>query len=554
MHVYPVSSAYLAKVQQDNRIFSARVMIQPVNGSSFWIYDEIMLENSLKLSEQVVPGDAIAFGGTVAASLSVGFYNPDGQYDGIQFNGAQVNPSVGLKLDNGTTEWVPLGVFLVDSAKHAIPFQRSPVNTIILTAMDRLIVLEEPFSLVNVLFPINAGALLSAVCAFCGLSRAASATSFLNSNYVIQNAPGNEMSCRDVVGYIAELAGCFARANRAGSLEFVWFKNPATGTPDTTLQPLGRIDFSIEDAPIAISGVSYETADGTIRVGDPNGKYDLALSDNPLIAANPEPILQSVYSAVQGFSYLPCTTTRHDDPALQAGDMVSHPDVGGATYKSIITSHGYAYRGKCKLSASGLSPLVAGWRSKLQKQVSTLQWSVNHAGEDQLDAFADAVGLAFGMLAGVTGGYRINGNDLNDPQFEGKTFLADSPDLFQAQDIWQYSLGGIGHYTNGINSPPQSAWTSDGRLVMPIVNASQVFTGSLMSNNGQSFFDLVNNLLQTNNIRITGGDIRIGTGDRQTIIDDNGMVANYVQARGPLVWQNWLMQETQAGDLAIYAL
>jgi len=552
--MYPVSPDYISRIQRDDRTFSARAFIQPVNGTAFWIYDDDILENGLSLSEQVVPGDAIALGGTVAASLSLGIQNPDGLYDGIQFSGAQVNPSVGLELDNGTVEWVPLGVFLVDRPIHAIPYQRSPVNTITLLAMDRLIMLEQAFSQVNVSFPITAGVLLTAVCAFCGLSRAASATSFLNDNYVIQDRPDGDMSCRDVVGYIAELAGCFARSDRTGSLEFVWFKNPAADTPDTTLQPLGRLSFSIDDTPITVTGVSYETADGTVRVGEPDGDYDLALSDNPLIAANPDPILQSVYGVVEGFSYLPCTATRHDDPALQAGDMALHPDVNGTDYKSIVTSHEYKYHGKCELKASGLPPLTAGWRSKFQKRISTLQRRIDNLDGGQLDAFADAVGLAFGMLAGVTGGYFIRGDDLADPQFAGKFFLADNPDLLQAQDIWQYSMGGVGHYTNGINSPPQSAWTADGRQVMPIVNANQVYAGTLMSNDGQSFFQLDGvSLLQTNNIRVTGGDIKIGVGDRQTIVDGDGLLANYIMTRGPIVWSNWMMQETQAGDLAIYA-
>ena len=552
--MYPASPAYLARVQLDDRTFHFRAFVQPVNGTAFWIYDNDLVENNLSLSEQVVPGDAIAFGGTVAASFEVEFQNPDGLYDGIQFNGAQINPSVGLELDDGTTEWVPLGVFLVDNVAHAVPYQRVQVNTIRLQAMDRLIMLEEPFADVNTSFPISAGGLLTAVCTHCGLSRTASATNFLNKDFIIATRPDGDMSCRDIVGYIAELAGCFARATRTGDLEFVWFKNPAADTPDTALQPLGRINFAIDDTPITVSGVSYETDDGTLRVGEDDGTHDIALSDNPLISGNPEHILQSLYNVVEGFSYLPCNTDRHDDPALQAGDMVLHPDVNGVDYKSIVTAYSYKLHGVCKLEASGLSAVTAGWRSKFQKRVSTLQRRISAVESGELDAYTDAVGLAFGMLAGVTGGHFIRGDDTGDPQYAGKFFLADNPDITQARDIWQYSSGGIGHFMDGINSPPQSAWTADGRLVMPLVYANQVFAGILSSINGQSFFDLSNNLLQTDNINVTGGSINISGDDTQTIIDGDGLTANFVHSKGIIAWNNFFMQETENGDLAIFSV
>ena len=589
--MYPVSQAYLDLVQRDDRTFYARAFIQPVNGDAFWVYGDDMLENSMSLSEQVVPGDAIALGGTVAASLSLTILNPDGLYEGVQFNGAQINPSVGLELDDGSVEWVPLGVFLVDSVAHAVPYQRVKVNTIALQAMDRLIMLEQSFADVNVSFPITAGALLTAVCAFCGLSRAASAMDFLNDDFSITNAPDGDMSCRDIVGYIAELAGCFARSDRTGNLEFVWFKNPATDTPDVTLQPLGRINFSIEDTPITVTGVSYEAPDGVIRVGEPDGNHDIALSDNPLIAANPEPILQSVYDAVEGFSYLPCTTTRHDDPALQAGDMALHPDVNGVDYKSIVTSHEYKFRGRCELKASGLPPLTAGWRSKFQKRVSTLQRQINNLEGPQLDAFADAVGLAFGMLAGVTGGHFIQGNDLGDPQHAGKSYLADNEDITQAMDVWQFSLAGIAHYTQGLNSPPQSAWLGNGRLVIPILNATQMTTGTLSSNNGISWIDLdsgsysfaggllsydsatgIMNIQNPFNeyIRFSGSTIELGRADSDTIVSitNNGFYINQrgidqlylrdgrahvqeLQVENYVYFQNWAQFPMQNGNLAI---
>jgi len=336
--------------------------------------------------------------------------------------------------------------------------------------------------------------------------------------------------------------------------------------------------------------VSYETDDGILRVGEDSGEYDITLSDNPLIAADPEPVLQSLYGVVEGFEYLPYHTTRHDDPALRAGDMVLHSDVNGIDYKSVITAYEYKYQGLCNVVGSGLSQTVAGWRSTFQKRISTLSRRISNIAEPQMDAFADAVGLAFGMLAGVTGGYTIFGNDLGDPQFAGKTFLADDPDLQQAQDIWQYSLAGIAHYTNGINSPPQSAWTGNGRLVIPIVNATQITTGTLSSNNGLSWIDLdtgafsfagglitydsVSGSLYIQNpfneyLRFEGANIELGRADSDTkvTITNNGFYINQsgidslylrdgrahvqeLQVENCVYFANWAMLPMSNGNLA----
>ena len=49
----------------------------------------------------------------------------------------------------------------------------------------------------------------------------------MNSDYVIQEPPEGDISCRDVVSYIAEIAGLLgAQVDRHGVLRLKWFKNP----------------------------------------------------------------------------------------------------------------------------------------------------------------------------------------------------------------------------------------------------------------------------------------------------------------------------------------
>jgi hypothetical protein len=115
-------------------------------------------------------------------------------------------------------------------------------------------------------------------------------------------------------------------------------------------------------------------------------------------------------------------------------------------------------------------------------------------------------------------------------------------------------MGGIGHFTSGINSAPNSAWTSNGRLVIPIVNASQVTTGTLSANNGTSWLDLdagsgsfgngaltwsqsgnlTANNMTASNINITSGQVKIGGGTYYTQIS-NGSIGQHLGSSGALV-------------------
>lgn len=104
----------------------------------------------------------------------------------------------------------------------------------------------------------------------------------------------------------------------------------------------------------------------------------------------------------------------------------------------------------------------------------------------------DALKNAVAMIAGVWGGYVINGDSLENTDYHGNVFIADNPNPDAAQKVWRFNLGGMGYSTTGINGPFTSAWTADGHIVASLVTANMVQTGLLQSLNGESWLDLDN--------------------------------------------------------------
>lgn len=516
--MYPVSEVYKSAVLSDVRDWKLKVYIQTAF-ENFELTGADIVEKSLKLKETVISGTEFSVGGVAAADLSISLVNQDGKFDDVQLNGAIIRPEVGLKVGEDY-EWVPLGVFVIDTVEAAIKNPARPFSSVNLMAGDYMLRFDRPFSKVSIPFPVTAKNLLTAVCQHCGVPLGTS--SFLHDDYVIQTRPEGDITCRDIVHYIAELACSWARCNRQGQLELGWFKNPAPirevnidgnnpdvnvdggdfswwnnktydggvfapEEPDAVLDVMNRYDLSIDDDPVFITGVSHETDDGVTLIG--SDRYAIRIVDNPLIQDNAEDVLRDIFERLSGFAFLPFQSNRRDDPAMQAGDMIELIGNNGQTYRTIITEYNYVYGDKCPIKATGVSEVAAGYQYSVDKKISRLRRKIGEK-QEQLDAMDIAIRNATAIISGMWGGYKIDGDTLEDEQYHGNTFIADHPDITQAQKVWRINLGGIGYSENGVNGPYQSAWTNDGTFVTNLIVADMIRSGLLQSLNGKSWINL----------------------------------------------------------------
>ena len=60
-------------------------------------------------------------------------------------------------------------------------------------------------------------------CTKCGILPASSMTNMPNKTFVVAGKPKDDTTYREVIGWCAAIAGCFARCNPDGELEFAWF-------------------------------------------------------------------------------------------------------------------------------------------------------------------------------------------------------------------------------------------------------------------------------------------------------------------------------------------
>ena len=197
-----------------SRDFTAKADITLVDGTVLNITEEDIVLGGLKINDATSVSNSFQIGSAIINQCTLMLNNIGGKFDQYDFTDAIIRPYIGLKLSE-TTEWLKKGVFTVDEPTVAS-------SIISLVALDNMNKFDTPFSEVAISFPCTVLQLLQAVCLHCQVSL--QTVSFTNSNHAINRKPNDEATtCREIVAYIAQLSGNFARINIDGALELKWY-------------------------------------------------------------------------------------------------------------------------------------------------------------------------------------------------------------------------------------------------------------------------------------------------------------------------------------------
>lgn len=180
----------------------------------FRIYmtDTLIKENDIiefNITDGIVAGENFELGGAVASTFSAKINNLHGLYENMNFKDKELKVEIGIVLSNGSTEYVPMGIFTVDEYKEEN-------NFINIEALDKMIKFETEYKS-NLEYPTTVKAILQEICSICNVELAT--LSFLNEDYIVEK-PIEQDTCRAVLKDIAILAGAWAKINRDGKLVF----------------------------------------------------------------------------------------------------------------------------------------------------------------------------------------------------------------------------------------------------------------------------------------------------------------------------------------------
>lgn len=366
------------KVRLDNIVLATGTTLSD-------IYDDEILYEGFKYDDAIGSDEKFdIIGSIIARSLTVILYNENGKYSDYEFEGMTCRVSVS---QSSTLNWFELGEFNVIDAVYS-------ENSITLSMLGLLSKLDVPYVDSTGQYPVTLSTMLSRVQSITGESIGTAYLDadrlFVLNNYLVYNAPDpDSITCRDIVGWIAGIIGCYVTSNiyyNNGSYSYnqIHFRYPGcamlsnstfsqpdflvvdenniphvdprlvtsdgtevseiTGAEITMSAPILKSFFteSISVSDVRITGIKvvvddleesdvYEYLCGT-------DDYCITIKDNQLITNE---TAQDVADFIGGnyinMTFRKCNVTHVGNILLEAGDFIYITDSKGNEHRTLIT-------------------------------------------------------------------------------------------------------------------------------------------------------------------------------------------------------------------------
>lgn len=544
----PTSAAY-KQAMNGPRTFLAQVTVT-FRDETVEVWDNSRLM-SLSFEEATSDTGTFTVGSAIIGKLSLSVLNHDDAYSELDFIDAFMQVKIGVETANGT-EYMNRGIFTVDTA-------RADSGAILITALDNLSKMDIPYQTASKLtYPATLDQIYRDACTSCGVYPAT--VGFLNDNFVVQERPAEDYTCREILSAVATMAGCFVKADRNGEIMLGWYDGlkellakedydggtfdsgePSYETGDSLdggvfdygspyyisgdsadggsfsdmddyfhLYSSSSQEIDIDD--IEITGVEVlittesdgETTTNTYLFGEEG--YLISISENPLIQAYDEDMLMAVADKLIGMRFRKFSMSGRSDPAYETGDSGYVSDRKGNSYISILTSISFeinGYEGFVCDAESVLERNMTRYNETARNFTKVVQKTEQMVNEEKtarelaIEQLTNRVNNSSGLFTTI------------ETQSDGsKIFkLHDKPTLEESQIVWTMTAEAWTVSTNG-GETPNAGMTVDGDTIVRIltatgINADWINSGTIRAIN------IVGSTIS--GAEIVGGTIRTAT-------------------------------------------
>ena len=549
-----VTTAFRRTLTDSNRKWLPYVDITLLDGTVLPQFTDATLWTSGLSFEDVVSEDEkfTALGAAIMGAATVVIDNTGEKWNDYDFNDADVTIRLGLEV-NGAPEVLRIGQYTVAEAKYN-------GATVTLTLQDYMHQFDRAYDTALV-YPATLGVILRDACTNCGVLYDNSLLSFTNNDYTVAAKPdGSNTTYRDVVAWVAQLAGCFAKFNATGKLEFKWFgddiltaaqqgydggefdpANPyATGdnanggsfnpwnigaeldggalTDNGNCHYIGSLfSETIALDNTVITGVTVsaerEVDNGRETVTATSGTtgYVIGIEGNKLLSADDvQTFATYLGTRVIGLTFRKSRVTHLSDPSIEAGDVALLYDHKSREYPILITRTRFTTGGRQETVCGSETP--ARNRAKQFSQETKNYVDLRRQLKQAQTAWDLAETNLRRQLQTASGLFKT---EVEEPVGSGayKTYYHDKRELEDSNIVMLFTDYGFtltSDYQNGQNA----TWYgigADGTGILDVldthgVNADWVNTGIIQDATGKNKWNL-----DTGEFTLTNG-AKIGTG------------------------------------------
>ena len=175
--------------------------------------DKNILEGSFSITNQCCGNDNVEIGQVYIGELNATFLSiPLERY---QWKGQEIVPYFGLYLSDGTYEYVPLGVYTVDTAEWT-------ASGVVVKAYDHMALLDKNCNkVITEVTPYECAMRIEKETGVVFGNTREEFESFANGTLMISETTTNDVETwRDLVSWLAQTMACFATADRDGKIVF----------------------------------------------------------------------------------------------------------------------------------------------------------------------------------------------------------------------------------------------------------------------------------------------------------------------------------------------
>lgn len=370
---------------ETDRSFRYSAVVTLANNTTFTLTEDDLVSGGCGLT--CSPGSSsFPVGNAICQKLDLSFYNADDQYANTDFFGAVIHPKLEFDLEeSGTTETIWFEYYTVTEPE-------TYGSTIEVSAYDAFYKADKPFNQATT-FPLTAGTLLQDCCTACGLS--CQSARFPNDDFVINTAPEEGTTYRQVIGLIAMLAGGNA-VIKNGAVTIVpynmsWFDDHAGydggvfdsaspyGSGDSvsggsfnpwvvgdengdTFSDWNSVHYFFETASptlatddVVITGVEVRGSEDESYLSGTEG-YVLTM-ENALCTGSEQDAATRIGNLLIGIRFRPFNVDLYSYPLAEIGDNCMICDIRGRYYQSVVTDVTFAFGGYTKVACSADSPV-----------------------------------------------------------------------------------------------------------------------------------------------------------------------------------------------------
>ena len=231
---------------------------------------------------------------------------------------------------------------------------RTKRNSYKITAYDTMSKLDADFSgwlrANQAQFPKTIWQLVQLACQRAGVALASSSLP-INGSYSVQAFYADDLTCRQIISWAAEAAGCYAHMNADGKLQFLTYtdkRRTAKITPDGASNSTAYYadSLSYEDYTVkAIEKVQIRQSDSDVGVIYPDSTTatnTYAVQGNLLLTtgteANLKSVVQNLYNVLKNVTYTPCKVAVPSSSGLACGQIVHIKDARGREFDTYLMS------------------------------------------------------------------------------------------------------------------------------------------------------------------------------------------------------------------------